>query len=93
MEEVVEAGDGAAVGGCLGDEGTESEEKGRGCGSWEVWAAACFAEGLDLREFGCCLRAWLNGLGRRRLLGGCWISVFAWVWKEPAFNVHVPAYC
>ena len=28
VEEVVEAGDGAAVGGCLGDEGTESEEKG-----------------------------------------------------------------
>lgn len=48
VEEVVEAGDRAAVGGYLGDEGAEREEESRGCGSGEVWAPAGFVEGLDL---------------------------------------------
>lgn len=93
MEEVIEAGDGAAVGGCLGDEGAEGEEEGWDCAGWEVWAAAGFAESVDLREFGGCLGAWLNGLGGRRLLGRCRVCVFALVGKEPAFDVHVSAYC
>lgn len=93
MKEVVEAGDGAAVGGCLGDEGTEGKEEWRGCGSREVWAATGFAESLDLCELGGCLRTWLDGLGWWRLLGGYWICVFTWVGKEPAFNVHISAYC